>query len=246
VSGQGTETGLAVRDLVAGYEPGLPIVRGVSLTAKGGEIVALLGPNGAGKSTLVKAMAGLVPVVSGQVTLHDREITTLPAHRMIHAGLAYVPQTENVFARMTVEENLALAAAILPAPARRSRIDLVHALFPDLGRQRSLRAGRLSGGQRQMLALARALVTEPRALLLDEPSAGLAPPLVEAVLAKLREVRDRGVAVLLVEQNVRAALAVADGACLLVEGRVRLSGPAATLAADPAVAHLYLGTQAPT
>ena len=233
--------GLAVRELVAGYEPGLPIVRGASLTADAGEIVALLGPNGAGKSTLVKAVAGLVPVSSGRITLGDRDITGSPAHRMVHQGLAYVPQTENVFTRMTVEENLELAGSVRPAARRQEAIAGVLALFPDLGAQRRLLAGRLSGGQRQMLAMARALVTDPGVLLLDEPSAGLAPPLVATVLAKLREVRDRGVAVLVVEQNVRAALAVADRAYVLVEGRERLSGSAADLAADPEIAHLYLG-----
>ena len=240
-SDRGTQgVGLVVRNLVAGYEPGLPIVRGVSLSVAPGEIVALLGPNGAGKSTLVKAVAGLVPA-AGQVRLGDREIIGAPAHRMVHMGLAYVPQTENVFTRMTVEENLEVAGAILPSKIRQARMDGACELFPELTMHRRLLAGRLSGGQRQMLAVARALVGEPRVLVLDEPSAGLAPLLVEVVLARLREIRDRGVAVLVVEQNVRAALAVADRAYVLVEGRERLSGRAATLATDPEVARLYLG-----
>jgi branched-chain amino acid transport system ATP-binding protein len=232
---------LEVRDLVAGYEPGLPIVRGASLAVAAGEVVALLGPNGAGKSTLLKAVAGLVAVESGRVTLGGRDLAGVPAHDMIRTGLAYVPQTENVFARMTVDENLELAGFRLGRGPRRERIGELYALFPDLGRQRRLRAGRLSGGQRQMLAFARALMGGPRVLMLDEPSAGLAPKLAGLVFAKVREVRAAGVAILMVEQNVRAALGVADRAYVLVEGRERIAGPAAVLRDDPEVAHLYLG-----
>jgi len=232
---------LEVRDLVAGYEPGLPIVRGASLAVAAGEVVALLGPNGAGKSTLLKAVAGLVAIESGRVTLGGRDLAGVPAHDMIRTGLAYVPQTENVFARMTVDENLELAGFRLGRGPRRERIGELYALFPDLGRQRRLRAGRLSGGQRQMLAFARALMGGPRVLMLDEPSAGLAPKLAGLVFAKVREVRAAGVAILMVEQNVRAALGVADRAYVLVEGRERIAGPAAVLRDDPEVAHLYLG-----
>jgi branched-chain amino acid transport system ATP-binding protein len=237
---------LEARDLVAGYEPGLPIVRGVSVHARGGEIVALLGPNGAGKSTLVRAMAGLVPVVSGQVLLDGRDITGRPAHEMARLGLALVPQTDNVFARMTVEENLELAGCRLDRAARRQRIAGTYELFPDLGRQRRLRAGRLSGGQRQMLAVARALVLRPRVLVLDEPSAGLAPRLVGLLFERLRAVREGGATILLVEQNVRAALGLADRAYVLAEGRARIEGAAARLAQDPEVARLYLGGRAAT
>jgi len=232
---------LEVRELVAGYEPGSPVVRGASLVAHAGEIVAVLGPNGAGKSTLVKAIVGLVPVEAGQVVLRGVDVTGRPAHRMVHAGLVFVPQTENVFARLTVEENLELAAFLLDGPERRRQLAAVYALFPDLGRQRRLGAGRLSGGQRQMLALARALVVRPRVLIVDEPSAGLSPRLVRLVLDRLAEVRSLGVAVLVVEQNARAALAVADRGYVLVDGRERIAGPAAALLENPEVARLYLG-----
>jgi branched-chain amino acid transport system ATP-binding protein len=232
---------LEARELVAGYEPGLPVVRGASVTVRHGELVALLGPNGAGKSTLIKAMAGLLPVTAGRVTLRGEDITGRPAHRLVEAGLGYVPQTDNVFARMTVEENLALGGYRFPGAERRRHIQGMYELFPDLGAARRLRAGRLSGGQRQMLALARALVARPTVLLLDEPSAGLSPKLVGLVFGRLREVRRLGVTVLLVEQNARAALGVADRAYVLVEGRERIAGPAASLLRDPEVAHLYLG-----
>jgi branched-chain amino acid transport system ATP-binding protein len=240
----GAELALEARAVVAGYEPGLPILHGASIAVRAGEIVALLGPNGAGKSTLVRALAGLVPISSGQVRLDGRDVTGWPAHQLGPAGLAFVPQTENVFARMTVEENLDLAGFRLDRAARRARAQRAYELFPDLGRQRRLLAGRLSGGQRQMLAIARALVVPPRVLMLDEPSAGLAPRLVALVLATLREVRALGIAILMVEQNVRAALAVADRAYVLAEGRERLEGPAAELAADARVARLYLGERA--
>ena len=227
--------------LVAGYEPGLPILHGVSIAGRAGEIVAVLGPNGAGKSTLIRAIAGLLPIASGRVQLHGRDITGWPAHQMVTAGLALVPQTDNVFTRMTVQDNLDLAGFALDRAARRARIEALYALFPDLGRQRRLLAGRLSGGQRQMLAVARALVVEPRVLMLDEPSAGLSPRLASLVFAKLREARALGATLLIVEQNVRAALALADRAYVLAEGRERIEGPAAALAGDPALARLYLG-----
>lgn len=223
-----------------GYEAGLPILRGASLAVQQGEIVALLGPNGAGKSTLVKAAAGLVPIWSGSVMLGGRDITRVPAHRMVREGLGFVPQTENVFANLSVLENLQLAAALVPKE-RRGSIDAMFHLFPDLARQRSLPAGRLSGGQRQMVAVARALVASPSVLMLDEPSAGLSPLLVGVVFERLKAVRETGVTILLVEQNVKAALAIADRAAVLVEGRERLVGAASDLADDGRLAGLYLG-----
>ena len=232
---------LVVRDLVAGYEPGVPIVNGASLTVAAGEIVAVLGPNGAGKSTLIKAIAGVAPIRSGAVFLGDEEITRLPAHRMVREGLAFVPQTENVFTGMSVEDNLRLAAGILPSDKRTRRIAEIYRFFPDLARQRWLLAGRLSGGQRQMAAIARALIAAPRVLMLDEPSSGLSPKLVEGVFARLAEIRASGVAIVLVEQNARAALAIADRGLVLVEGRNRHEGRAAELWGDARVAALYLG-----
>ncbi len=231
---------LAVEGLVAGYEPDLPIVRAASLEVGVGEIVALLGPNGAGKSTLVRAVAGLVPVSTGAIRFEGRDITGTAAHRLIGEGVAFVPQTENVFTKLTVGENLALAGHRLGRKFR-ERLDAVFAVVPDLARQRSHLARRLSGGQRQMLACARALIVEPRLLMLDEPSAGLAPMMVSQLFSKLAEVRATGVTILIVEQNVRAALALADRGYLLVDGRPRLSGAASALASDPAVAGLYLG-----
>jgi branched-chain amino acid transport system ATP-binding protein len=232
---------LRVEDLRAGYERGAPIVRGVSIEAKGGEVVAILGPNGAGKSTLVKAIAGTVPIESGAVILDGRNITARPAHRMAGAGLGFVPQTDNVFTTLSVTDNLRIAAHGLSGTQRRTRLAAIFELFPDLGRQRGLDAGRLSGGQRQMLAVARALIVMPKALLLDEPSAGLSPKVVAELLAKLAEIRDSGVCIVLVEQNVRAALTVADRLYVLVEGRNRLEGPKRDLLQDPEIAALYLG-----
>ena len=237
-------TVLSADAVVAGYEPGVPIVRGATLGVAAGEILVLLGPNGAGKSTLAKAVAGIVRLSSGDVRLGGASLAGVPAHERIRHGLAFVPQTENVFAGMTVAENLDIAVAILPRRARAARIAAMFALFPDLAAARKGAAGRLSGGQRQMLAIARALAVGPRALVLDEPSAGLSPKLVGAVMAKLREVRESGVAVLLVEQNARAALAVADRAMILAEGRVAHEGAGASLLDDPTVAALYLGRRA--
>jgi len=235
---------LEIRLLEAAYDPGLPIVRGASLRVEDCEIMAVLGPNGAGKSTLVKAVAGLVPITAGQVLMHGRDITRVAAHRMVVEGLAFVPQTDNVFANLTIAENLELAAALLKRE-RRAALEPVYGMFPDLARQRGLLAGRLSGGQRQMLAVGRALIAQPRVLMLDEPSAGLSPKLVGQVLEQLRQVRDTGVTVVLVEQNVKAALAVADRAAVLVEGRERVVAPSAELLADARMAELYLGRHTP-
>lgn len=232
---------LQVKELVAGYEPGLSIVKGASIHANEAEIVVILGPNGAGKSSLIKSIAGLVPVTGGQVLLDGRDITSVPAHLKIRQGLAFVPQTENIFPLMTVEENLRVAGGVLPRADVSPRIDEMFGMFPDLSRQRALMAGSLSGGQRQMLAVARALIVHPRVLMLDEPSAGLSPKLVEQVFARLSEIRRAGLTIVLVEQNARAALAIGDRAYVLVEGREAHEGPAATLWEDPIIAELYLG-----
>jgi len=244
-SGTSRQALLVARDIVAGYQRDLPIVNGAGIELRAGEIAVVLGPNGAGKSTLIKAIAGLVPISSGTITLGDGDITHLPAHRKIAAGLAFVPQTENIFATMTIADNLLLAAAILPKARRAQRCQAMYAMFPDLARQRRLSAGRLSGGQRQMLAVARALMVEPRVLMLDEPSAGLSPKLVAEVFTDLARIRESGVGIILVEQNTRAALAIGDRAYVLVEGRNRHEGVAADLANDPIVAALYLGHRSP-
>jgi branched-chain amino acid transport system ATP-binding protein len=234
------EPALSIRTLDAGYVAGVPIVRGVSFELAAGEILAVLGPNGAGKSTLVRTIAGLVPRFAGEIRLAGASIADLPPHRVVGKGFAYVPQVANVFADLTVDENLALGGYTLRR-GRAAHTQRVFELFPDLAAKRQAKAGRLSGGQRQMVAIGRALMVEPRVLALDEPSAGLAPIVVEHVFAMVRRVAAAGVAVLVVEQNVRAALATADRALVLAEGELRLAGRAAEIAADPAIARIYLG-----
>lgn len=232
---------LSTRGLIAGYERDLPIVRGIDFAVAPGELVVVLGPNGAGKSTFVKAIAGIVPVFAGNVALGANDITNVPAHEKIARGLAFVPQTENIFATLTIFENLELAADLLPRPLRRERIARVEAMFPDLASRPGLRAGQLSGGQRQMLAVARALIIDPQVLILDEPSAGLSPRIVREVFSSLARINKAGVTIILVEQNVKAALAIAHRGVVLVEGQLRHEGPAARLADDPIIAELYLG-----
>jgi branched-chain amino acid transport system ATP-binding protein len=240
-----TVPALRTQALVAGYEPDLPIVRGVDLSVAPGELLVLLGPNGAGKSTLVKAIAGVVPVHSGSISLGERDITRVAAHRKISEGLAFVPQTENIFATLTIHENLQLAAAVLPNTRRAETIAALYRRFPDLAKKPSRLAGALSGGQRQMLAVARALVVDPTVLMLDEPSASLSPKIVAEVFAMLKEINAGGITVILVEQNVKAALAIASRAVILVEGNIRHEGEASSLLGDPLIAKLYLGISQP-
>ena len=234
---------LDVQSLVTGYERGVPIVRGASIHVGSGEIVAILGPNGAGKSTLIKSIAGLVPKFSGAVTFAGVDVTVFPAHLLVRHGLAFVPQTENVFAGMSIADNFALAGAILPHGERRARIAEMYAFFPVLKERHGLPAGRLSGGERQMLAIARALMVRPQLLILDEASVGLSPKMVETVFAQLVSIRAAGVTILIVEQNVRAALAISDRAYVLAEGVNRHEGTAASLRDDPTIAALYLGAR---
>ena len=238
------EAALSVRALVAGYTPEVDILRGVALDVWRGEIVTVLGPNGAGKSTLIKTIAGLVSVRSGQVQLFGKDIVGVEAHNMVRRGLAYVPQTDNIFVRMSVQENLQMGAS---ARSDRDQIntDLAHmyALFPRLHERRRQAAGTLSGGERQMVAVARALMARPTVLMLDEPSAGLSPKLVGIVFERIRDIRKLGVTMLIVEQNAKAALAISDRGYVLAEGREQVSGEARDLLANPEVGALYLGAR---
>jgi branched-chain amino acid transport system ATP-binding protein len=236
---------ISVEGLVCGYEPGVPIVDGVSISVGRGEVVAILGPNGAGKSTLLKAIAGLVPITAGRVVCGGEDLESYAVHERVRKGIAYVPQTNNVFSSMSVSDNLEIAAQLLPFARRAAAIAAVCDIFPNLPLQWSVAAGRLSGGQRQMLAMARAMLASPRALLLDEPSAGLAPKAAGELFSKLAEIRGSSAGIVLVEQNVRAALSIADRAYILVDGRNRREGSAAALASDPQIAALYLGGNLP-
>ncbi|MFN0184877.1 MAG: ABC transporter ATP-binding protein [Aquabacterium sp.] len=236
---------LVADDVVAGYVPGLPIVQGASVQVAAREVACIIGPNGAGKSTLLKALVGLVGLEGGRISLGGRALAGLPPHEIIAAGLGFVPQTANVFTTLTIAENLAAGAHLLHGAASRgeraARLERAYALFPDLAAKRQHRARTLSGGQRQMLAMARALMTNPAVLLLDEPTAGLAPKVVQEVFERLRGLADGGVAVLMVEQNAKAALRMADRGYVLVQGRNHVAGSAQALLGDPAVAAAFLG-----
>jgi len=230
---------LRVTGLTAGYVRDLPILRDVALEARPSRVTVIIGPNGAGKSTLIKAIAGLVPVSAGRVSLDGCDITGLRPDLMGRNGLAYVPQTDNVFRQLTIAENLALV--LRRTPEARARMETLFGLFPDLHGKAATRAGALSGGQRQMLAVAMALANRPAVLLLDEPSAGLSPKIATEVLELVRGLTGEGVTVVLVEQNVKQALRVADHCYILAEGRNQVDGPAADLASDPVVGEIYLG-----
>jgi branched-chain amino acid transport system ATP-binding protein len=234
---------IEVRDLRAGYVADIPILKGVSLRVGEKEIVTLLGPNGSGKSTLVKTVMGYIEPSAGDIRIDGESMHGVPVHeRAISHGVAYVPQLDNVFGPLTVRENLALGGARMPRAERRERIEELLDLYPILGERLGQRADSQSGGERQMLAIARALVTRPRCLLLDEPSAGLAPLMLEQVFSMLADLREReGVTMLLVEQNAVDSLSVSDRGVVLVLGEVALEGPAQQLLDDPRVSELYLG-----
>jgi neutral amino acid transport system ATP-binding protein len=231
---------LEVDSLEAGYGETL-VLRGLSLRVDDGQVVAIIGPNGAGKSTLLKTVYGLLPARAGSVRFRGEELTGVRPDRITRHGLNLVPQLGNVFPSLTVAENLKVGALPLSRRKRAAEIERVLEFFPVLHERRRQRAATLSGGQRKLLALGRALVTRPQLLLLDEPSAGLAPRAVELVFEKLREINERGIAIAMVEQNARRALALADVGYVLDFGRNAHEGPGRALLEDPKVAELYLG-----
>jgi branched-chain amino acid transport system ATP-binding protein len=234
---------LEATDLVAGYIPEVNILNGCNLVVHPGEFVGIIGPNGAGKSTFLKAVLGQCTVRSGVVKLGEVDITGHQAHELVPMGVGYVPQTRNVFPSLTVKENLEMGCYLKPKVFA-SRFDYVVGLFPRLGERATQRAGALSGGERQMVAMGRALMLEPTVLLLDEPSAGLSPALQDEVFVQCRQINATGVAILMVEQNARRCLQVVHRGYVLDQGRNAYTGSGRELLADPNVIELYLGTLA--
>jgi len=237
---QSARGSLEVRGLRYAYR-GIRAVSDVSLRVGAREIVALVGANGAGKSTSVKLIAGALRPAAGSISWDGADITGLPAHRVVKRGVTLVPEGRLVFQALTVEENLRVAGQARGRRALRESLDHVLSVFPRLADRRQQPAGSLSGGEQQMLAIARGIMTAPRLMILDEPSLGLAPQLVAAMFALVRALNSEGMAVMLVEQNVHAALALAHRAYVLEKGRVALSGTGPALLADPTVKQLYLG-----
>ena len=228
-------------DLVAGYLPGINILNGCSLTAYEGELIGIIGPNGAGKSTLLKAVFGQVNIRSGRVLLKGEDITGLKANKLVEKGVAFVPQTNNVFPSLTIEENLEMG--VFQTPKRfKERFEFVTELFPDLGKRKNQRAGSLSGGERQMVAMSRALMMDPTVLLLDEPSAGLSPVRQDEAFIRVSEINKAGVTTIMVEQNARRCLQISDRAYVLDQGKDAVVGTGRELLDDPKVIGLYLGT----
>lgn len=232
-----------VDNIRAGYIPGVDILNGCSLTAAPGELVGIIGPNGAGKSTLLKALFGLLDVREGAVTFHGEDITKLKAHDLVERGIGYVPQRDNVFPSLTISENLEMGLFLRPKRLK-ERLSAVSGLFPRLGERMKQRAGSLSGGERQMLAMGRALMMEPQVLLLDEPSAGLSPMLQDHVFVLTRDINRTGVSVIMVEQNARRCLQICDRGYVLDQGRNAYTDTGKNLLNDPKVIELYLGTLA--
>jgi branched-chain amino acid transport system ATP-binding protein len=232
-----------IQKVVAGYVPEVNILNGVDLELRRGELVGIIGPNGAGKSTLLKALFGLIPVREGKVLLEGEDITGLRAHELVSRGVGYVPQVANVFPSLSVEENLQMGAFLQPKKFG-ERLDFVAGLFPRLAERLSQRAGSLSGGERQMLAMGRALMMELKVLLLDEPSAGLSPTLQDQVFIRARQINRAGVSIIMVEQNARRCLQICDRGYVLDQGRNAYTDTGAALLRDPKVIELYLGTLA--
>ena len=234
---------LQATELVAGYIPEVNILNGCNLVVNEGDFVGIIGPNGAGKSTFLKAVLGLCTVRSGAITLAGADITGLKAHQLVSRGVGYVPQNKNVFPTLTVTENLEMGCFLKPSLFK-ERFEYVTTMFPRLLERRNSRAGSLSGGERQMVAMSRALMLEPQVLLLDEPSAGLSPQLQDEVFLQCRTINAAGVAILMVEQNARRCLQVCNRGYVLDQGRNAYTGSGRELLADPAVIQLYLGTLA--
>ena len=238
-----TETVLRTTDLVAGYIPGVDILNGCSVYVEKGELVGIIGPNGAGKSTLLKAIFGQVNIRSGTIELNGGDITGLKADKLVSRGVGMVPQNNNVFPSLTIEENLEMGSYQKPKMFK-ERLEFVTDLFPELGKRLKQRAGALSGGERQMVAMSRALMMDPSVLLLDEPSAGLSPVRQDETFINISIINKAGVSVLIVEQNARRALQICDRGYVLDQGRDAYSGSGRELMNDPKVIELYLGTLA--
>ena len=232
-----------VENIYAGYVPGVDILQGCSLELAQGELVGIIGPNGAGKSTLLKALFGLIEVRSGSVDYKNESIKGMTAHELVSRGIGYVPQNENVFPSLTVSENLEMGVYLKPKTFK-PRLDFVGDMFPRLAERLSQRAGSLSGGERQMLAMGRALMAEPEVLLLDEPSAGLSPVLQDQVFIRTKQINAAGVSVIMVEQNASRCLQICDRGYVLDQGHNAYTDTGHNLLTDPKVIELYLGTLA--
>ena len=232
---------IETRKLVAGYGK-MVILHGIDFYVLRDEIVTVVGPNGSGKSTLLKAILGIAKVISGNVIYEGRDITNERLDRISRMGVGYVPQTDNVFPNLTVRENLEMGAYTIKDKSEvQKRMEEVFEIFPDLKAREKQLAGNLSGGERQMLAMARALMAKPKVMLLDEPTAALSPKYVDLVLRKIVEIRDSGVTIILVEQNAKKGLEIADRGYVLVTGRVAYTGPAREILEHPEIGKLYLG-----
>jgi len=236
-----TENVVELRDVHAGYLPGVNILNGANLTAAKGELIGIIGPNGAGKSTMLKAIFGQVKIRSGAVTLNGEDITGLRANKLVSKGVGFVPQTNNVFPSLSIAENLQMGAYQRPKVVA-ERIDFVTSIFPDLSKRLQQRAGSLSGGERQMVAMGRALMMDPYVLLLDEPSAGLSPSRQDEAFLRVSEINKAGVTTIMVEQNARRCLQICDRGYVLDQGRDAYTGSGRELLNDPKVIGLYLGT----
>ncbi|NQX11985.1 ABC transporter ATP-binding protein [Microbacteriaceae bacterium VKM Ac-2855] len=240
-----SENTLEAHDLHAGYLPGINILNGSNVYVKKGELVGIIGPNGAGKSTLLKAMFGLVNIRQGSVLLNGEDITGLKADKLVSKGVGFVPQNNNVFPSLTIEENLEMGLYQKPKMFK-ERLAFVTELFPELSKRLKQRSGSLSGGERQMVAMSRALMMDPSMLLLDEPSAGLSPMRQDETFVNVQRINKAGVSIMIVEQNARRALQICDRGYVLDQGRDAYEGPGRELMNDPKVIELYLGTLATT
>jgi branched-chain amino acid transport system ATP-binding protein len=236
-----SERVVEVKNLVAGYLPGVNILNGVNFYADKGELIGIIGPNGAGKSTLLKAIFGLVKVREGSITLNGESIVGLKANKLVTKGVGFIPQTNNVFPSLTIEENLQMGLYQNPS-AYDSRLQFVVSIFPELSKRLKQRAGSLSGGERQMVAMSRALMMDPAVLLLDEPSAGLSPVRQDEAFLRVSEINKAGVTCIMVEQNARRCLQISDRGYVLDQGKDAVVGKGRELLNDPQVIGLYLGT----